>query len=471
MTLARRTRSMLTAALELYQGSPRATGWLHRHLARFDEPVRLAVAGEQQTGKSTVVNALAGAEVAPLLLADGQTVTWYRAGREVSVLAHPPAGPPWQLPAAEVDGRLDVDGGGLDVAQVERVVVDWPSNALRDLTLVDTPALDDTQSVESVAMDADAVLYLLPQPDPGLLGPLRAMHDHPIALAAPVVSLVVLARADELGAGRPDALISARQVARRLRREPGVRELAQDVLPVTALLGHTARTLREHEFAMLAALARVPRTELESLLRSADRFVGGPEVGGLTGQERGDLLARFGIFGVRLAVTLLRGGISGVPALAEELARRSGLDDLRDAITLYLAARRPVLKARSALIALEVLLRMEPRPGTAGLLADLDRTVAGAHEFTELRLLSSLRTGRTVLPEELRDPALRLIGGLGERGSTRLGLPDDAAPAELDDLASRELRRWHARAEDPTLSTEDRWAARVVRRSCAALVR
>ena len=467
MTLARRTRSMLTAALELYRDSPRATGWLHRHLARFDEPVRLAVAGEAGIGKSTLVNALAGAEIAPLLLADGQAVTWYRAGHEVIVLGHPPSGPPWQLPAAEADGGLDVDGSGLETAQVERVVVDWPSRALRDLTLIDTPPLDGDAAIERVAMDADAVLCLVPQPDPALLGPLRAMHDHPVALAAPIGSLVVLARADELGAGRPDALESAQQVARRFRQEPGVRELAQDVLPIAGLLGHAASTLRDNEYAMLAALSRV---DIEPWLRSADRFVTAPDLAGLTGQERTKILTRFGIHGVRLAVTLLREGVTGRAALAAELSARSGLDDLAEAITLYLVSRRPVLKARSAMIALEVLLRMEPRPGAAGLLADLDRTMAGAHEFAELRLLSSVRSGRTTLPEDLLEPALRLIGALGERGSTRLGLPEDVPVADLGERAAWELRRWHARAEDPGLSTEDRWAARVVRRSCAALI-
>jgi hypothetical protein len=228
--------------------------------------------------------------------------------------------------------------------------------------------------------------------------------------------------------------------------------------------------MRDGEYGMLAALAGLSRGELEPWLVSADRFTAGSDLAGLTGQERGKLLARFGIHGVRLAVTMLRSGTTGHAKLATELTERSGLDDLAEAITLYLVGRRPVLKARSAMIALEVLLRMEPRPGAAGLLADLDRTLAGAHEFAELRLLSSVRSGRTTLPEDLHEPAMRLIGALGERGTTRLGLPEDAQPADLGERAAWELRRWHARAEDPALSTEQRWAARVVRRSCAALL-
>ncbi|SFP69442.1 hypothetical protein SAMN05421810_103124 [Amycolatopsis arida] len=332
--------------------------------------------------------------------------------------------------------------------------------------MVDTPPLDaaEPDTVERTCMDADAVLYLVPRPaqvDPRLL---RAMQDHAIARAAPVNALAVLSRADELGGGRVDALISARQVARRHRRATELGGLCQDVLPVAGLLADAGRTLREDEVGAFAVLARVPRAELDPHLLSADRFAGPAVPGGLPAEVRAGLIGRFGLFGVRLAVTLVRQGTGGAEALAAELVRRSGLAELVAGIDRWFVAPRPVLKARSALIALEIVLRNEPSPAAVSLAAELERVVAGAHEFRELRELARLRAGRAGLPDEPRAEALRLLGDEGTAGTDRLGGAGD--PATVLDA----VRRWRAWAQSPLLDAGGRRVAITVIRSCEAML-
>ena len=39
-------RGVLRQALDVYRDSPQATAWLRQHLARFEEPLRVAVAGK-----------------------------------------------------------------------------------------------------------------------------------------------------------------------------------------------------------------------------------------------------------------------------------------------------------------------------------------------------------------------------------------------------------------------------------------
>lgn len=470
MTLDDVTRTMLGAALDVYRDSPRATGWLHRHLARFDEPLQLVVVGPAGSGKSTVVNALAGDEIAPVEIGGEQALTYYRDGQAPRALAHPASGPPWELAASRVGRRLDIEPTGLTSAQVERVAVDWPGRALRDLGLIDTPGIhDDTppHTVEGICMDADAVLYLVRSANSAELRFLRSVHDHPIARATPVSSLVLLTRADELGAGRVDALISARQIARRFRREPQVRELCQDVHAVAGLVAATGRTLRDAEFSALSALASISRADLEPHLMSVDRFVNSPLV---LPVPPADLLARLGLFGIRLAITLVRRG-STPQSLAADLVKRSGLDELRDSIGQNFVERRHVLKARSALIALEVVLRMEPRPAAAVMAADLERALAGAHDFAELRLLSALRTGRIELPaDELGEEAVRLVGGAGCELGARLGTAHEPSPGQVARLAHDAVRRWRELAADPALTSGQRWAAGVVVHSCEVLI-
>ncbi|MFD1149705.1 P-loop NTPase family protein [Saccharothrix hoggarensis] len=452
MTLEEEVWALLEDALAVYRDSPRAVAWLRGHQARFGEPVRVAVAGAPRSGKSTVVSALIGEEFVPT----GAT-TWYQDGPQPK--AH--VGP-YEVPVLRRDGRAFVDA-----PDAERVVVEWPSRSLRDVTLIDTPA---DAPVEHVYGEADAVLYLTRHLHTADVRFLQTAHDHPVARAAPVNTVLVLARADEIGGGRIDALSSAKQIARRYRREATVTPLCQNVVAVAGLLAVAARTLRPDEFAALAALASLPRAELDDHLLSADRFVGEDFPVRLDPAVRRGLVDRFGIFGVRLTTTLIRQGFDTQVKLTGQLVQRSGLGELRDSIGVYFTERREVLKARAALIGLDVVLRAEPRPGSVGLAAAVERILASAHDFRELRLLAALQGGRTRLPGELEAEAHRLVGELGTDPLVRLGLDHEPTGDELRHAVLETLGRWRDHSADPALDHGQRRAAHVVVRSCEGML-
>ncbi len=242
------------------------------------------------------------------------------------------------------------------------------------------------------------------------------------------------------------------------------------MIAVSGLLAHAGRTLTAAELASLAALAAVPRRELESCLVSADRFVGDGVPVPLDGRTRTALLDRFGLFGVRLVTTLIRQGFDEHAALSAELVARSGLEELRESIQQCFTDRHDVLKARSAVLALEVVLRMEPRPAARRLVTALEQLVVSAHEFRELRLLAALHGGRTELPDPLAAEARRLVGGVGTALAARLGFDHEPTGAELHGAVSEALRRWQEQAENHALGTGQRHAARVVVRSCEGMV-
>ena len=137
----------------------------------------------------------------------------------------------------------------------------------------------------------------------------------------------------------------------------------------------TGRTMRQHEFAALTTLAGLSRAELDGMLLSVDRFARVESA--LDTDARARLIERFGLFGVRLGATLIRQGVTDPTALAAELVRRSGLDDLRSLLTTQFAERRDLLKARSALLAVELVLNREPRPAAAPLAAEMERDPRG----------------------------------------------------------------------------------------------
>ncbi|MFI7675631.1 hypothetical protein [Actinophytocola sp. NPDC049390] len=471
MTLADRAHGMVRDALDLYRDSPRATNWLRRHLERLAEPLRVAVAGQPETGKSTLVNSLVGEEIAPLSVEEGrQVLAWYRGGMNPRAQVYPTQAPPRDVPAARMGGRLHIDLEGWRSDQLDRVVVDWPSRTLRGLTLIDTPGIDSSEVGSRISLDADAVLYLMRQPHATDVGFLQSLQDHPIAREAPVNSIVVLSRADEVGGGRIDALTSAKRLARRYRTDVGLTGLCQNVIAVSGLLAQAGRTLADEEMVSLGVLAEAPRRQLEIAMVSADRFAGDGVALRLDARTRLALLERFGMFGIRLVTTLIRQGFTTADALSAELVDRSGLAELRESIRQCFTDRHDVLKARSALLALEVVLRMEPRPAARRLVSALEALVVSAHDFRELRLLAALHGGRATLPDPLADEARRLVGGVGTELTARLGFEHEASGHEMHDAVSDALRRWQEQAENHALGTVQRRAARVVVRSCEGMV-
>ncbi|WP_214406541.1 dynamin family protein [Pseudonocardia lacus] len=480
--------AVLQKAVPHYEDDPRTVAWLTGHLARLDEPLRIAVAGKVKAGKSTLLNALVGEQVAPTDAGEcTQVVTWYRDGRAPRIVAFPRSGPPVALPVDRRDGALVIDLQGRSADELDRMVVDWPSQSLRAATLIDTPgtaSLSTGTSRRTVRFlhpdddtptEADAVIYLMRQLHASDAEFLEAFRDQGVARAASVNTVAVISRADEIGGGRPEAMISARAVAARYRTEPALRGLCQNVVAVAGLVAQTGRTLRQAEFGALRELAAGPREDLDAALLTADRFTAdsGPvtrAAPGLGVAHRRALLARFGLFGLRLSTMLIRQGLDSPAALATELVRRSGLEDLQRVLHSQFAERRDLLKARSALLALERLLRTDPRPGAAGLVGEVERIFAGAHEFTELRLLSALRSRAVALPASVVGEAERLLGDAGAAATTRLGLPADVGPEHVRAAALDALSRWQDLAENPMTARAAADACRVLIRTCEGLL-
>jgi len=475
-------RGVLRRAAEVYRDSPATATRLRDQIDRLDEPLRVAVAGKVKTGKSTLLNALVGEQIAPTDAGECTRVaTWYRDAASPRVTLMPHRGAPRQLPLTRADGRLEFDLRGSAPEDVERLLVDWPSRSLRTTTLIDTPGIASLSthiSARAITLlapddrpsDADAVIYLMRHLHATDVRFLESFYDQIGAPAAVVNTVAVLSRADEIGASRLDAMISARQVARRYRTEPKVRRLCQTVVAVAGLLAQTARTLRQAEFSALCELAQASRPELDSLLLSADRFVAAEAHPTLSAQTRSALIERFGLYGLRLATTLIRQGHREPAGLAEELVRRSGLDELRTVLATQFTERRDVLKARSALLLIDRILREEPRPEAHQLAGEVERILAGAHEFRELRLLAELRAPDVVLPPDVRSDAERLLGGHGTPTHSRLGLESDADPTQLRETVIAALARWQRRAESPLSDHAASDRARVIVRSCEGML-
>ncbi|MCE3554320.1 dynamin family protein [Pseudonocardia sp. RS11V-5] len=481
--VAGRVAALVQAAIGEYPGGP-AEAELRAVADRLAAPLRVAIAGRVKAGKSTLLNALVGQQLAATDAGEcTRIVTWYVDGLTYRVDLHPREGPPRQVPFGRVQGALDIRLEGVTATDVERLVVQWPAPALRTMSLIDTPGMGSTTAalgertealltpeaeLEGAPAEVDAVVYLM-----------RHVHGEDVRFLEtfqdgspdrnPVNTVGVLARADEVGHARPEALEVAGRIATRYAADPRIRALCRTVVPVAGLLASAAAGLRESEYRMIEVLARAP--DLDRLLLTADRLLTAPTDVPLLADERAALLDRFGMFGLRLATRMVRDGeVSGARDLAAALAQASGLPLLQAVLADQFAARAEVLKARSALMALEALVRRYPPPAGSGLAREVERVRVEAHEFAEIALMDAVRSGAVPLSPDEASGAELLLGAAGTDARSRLGLAADAAPEQVRKAAADQHLRWQLRAEHPASSREIRQAARLLVRSCEGIL-
>lgn len=450
--------------------------------ARLDEPLRVALAGSLKAGKSTLLNAIVGQDIAPTDATEcTRVVTWYRSGSTPSVTARYGGDRSLNVPVQRREGRLTFDLGRLTADQVDRLDVEWPASALAQTTIVDTPGTSSLSrdvsartlellTPENSASGADAVVYLMRTLNATDVQFLRQIGAHVGGESGPLGVIGVVSRADEVGAGRVDAMMSAKDVAARFTAELELTGLCQAVVPVAGLLALGARTLRQSEFAAFEALAQVPAEELQLAMLSADRFARDDISLPVDAHTRAQLVDRFGLFGIRMAVALIWLGVRDSPSLAAELVARSGLDELRQVIDVQFGQRADQLKTHSALVSLKRVLTAHPGPETAVLLDATERLLSDVHGFQELRMLGRLRSTEVTLDADELAELQRLIGGFGIGTAHRLGLSDADGVEKQRAAALAAVRKWRTRAEHPLLDQFTARACLVAARSAEGVL-
>lgn len=464
MTLLDEAMELVAVAADVYDDDPVATARIALLRARLRDPLRLGIAGMVKAGKSTLLNALIGERIAPTHAGEcTRVVTWYRYGDTPDVTAHLIDGGRRRLALNRTDGHLVFELGGTDIDEVAHIDVRWPSVSLRSTVLIDTPGIESTTDRishrtrafltpdDGAPSDADAIVYLMRHLHPSDFAFLRAFRDTAAGTAYAVNAVAVLSRADEVGSGRLDAMLSARKIAERYRQNAPLRALSLTVLPVAGLLAESARTLREREFVAIRALARLDRIQRERMLLSVDRFVGTDATSAIDVASRKALVDRFGISGIRLATALAREA-SSAQQLSEQLVQQSGLEDLRAFVRQQFRARQAALKVRAVISGLELLLKDRAHEGGERIVAGVERLTVFSHELRELALLARSRTEGLGLPPEDTVEVERILGGVAVDVPARLGLPGNAGREEIVRRAHELIGQWRERADSPLSS-------------------
>ncbi len=430
---------------------------------RLSGPLRVAIAGRVKAGKSTLLNALVGERLAPTDAGEcTRIVSRYQRGAGYEVVAQLRDGRTEPLGFSRSDGSLDIRLGSLAETDIATIDVSWPTSALAEMTLIDTPGLasiNDENSrrtrefLEADAdrpSDADAVIYLIRHAHSTDIAFLDAFMDRSVTAASPVNAVAVLSRADEIGGGRLDAMESSSRIARRYEADPQLTGLCAAVVPMAGLLAETGLTLREDEVASLRILASTDDQLLSTMLLSADYFC---EISSsdLTVEIRRELLGRLGMFGVRLAMQEMRSGRASTAAtLGPILVEQSGLVELRRLISRHFGPRARVLQARTAMSSLRTICRTvrgtDPAL-SAEIERELERIEVTTIEFAQVRGAHLVSTGAVQVTPEERSELDRITSG--KAGAAVLGLPAGATTDDVRAAAIAGISRWRTKAGDP----------------------
>src|ERR1700752_4226003 len=112
-----------------YQHRPDVHNERERIVYRLTQPIRIALAGTLKAGKSTLVNALVGEDIAPTDATEAtRIVTWFRHGPTPKVTANHRGGRRSNVPIARDphDRGLTFSFSGLDPVDVLDLDVEWP---------------------------------------------------------------------------------------------------------------------------------------------------------------------------------------------------------------------------------------------------------------------------------------------------------------------------------------------------------
>ena len=351
----RRRRASSTPHARLYAGDSVAEAVLDGYARRLREPLRLAVAGMVKAGKSTVLNALIGEQIAPTDAGEcTKTVTWYRYGRSATITAHLHGGAEVRLPVTRSDGALVLDLGSRspreDVAWIDVV---WPSESLRSTVLIDTPgiaSLSQDVSERSTRFltptrspsEADAILYLLRHIHASDVHFLEAFRD----TAAGAVADRQRRRASSPAPTRSAPVASTRCSRRRGSPSATVATASCDPWRSSASRspGSSPRVLARSARASSRRSASSPHSIALCATGCSSRWTASSlstDDSTLSVTERRDLLARFGIFGVRLGAALVRGGARTSSQLSERMVAQSGLIDVQRFVADQFRSRAP----------------------------------------------------------------------------------------------------------------------------------
>lgn len=428
-------------------------GQLTRLRASLSEPLAMAVAGHTSAGKSTLVNALIGHQIAPTAATEcTRVITWYRFGPESPqiICKDGTRQPLWFDDTARHQGLRQLPAQ-LPVPEnsVQHLDVPLDFDKLRHITVIDTPGLSGDEGLageteillESGA--ADVLLFVLGgaeirASEHDTLSAFRRTSRSRYSFAGN--SIGVLSRADTYPGSNAHTVAAAHSA-----------NLAGLLAGVVPLMGRIAATTETGAFNQshtdaLHTIAALPAEQRASMLRTAPRFLDSPTLSDeqLPRSQRVGLVERLAIHGIAALTEPSFAGAT-TAALYDTMRNMSGIELLSTRLQALFVRRQAIHKSVRILAAVDKLAKTTGRGTTRETLLDhVDdiRHSPNMHGLNEIRALCALYSGTAALADPvMHDAALRLFEGISP--AQRLGCVQ-ADPGTLARTARAAVSTWQA---------------------------
>ncbi len=440
------------------------------------EPLRVAFAGRVSMGKSTLVNALLQAPVAPM--GDRETtkvVTRFEAGEFERVELKLRDGTKRQAFLTPTGVLPPIYPVSSEQLREVRVLLPY-APVLRRITLIDTPGLESLNEAASnrtneslfsrdsraAIADADALVYLMRTGTEDDAAAVAAFNE----LTAP--DLCALNAVGVLNCKTEHSISEQGRVARRLKGVPAFRNRVSDVIPVACLLANAVASamLDESDAANLRTLAGYDQGDL---LIDVDEYLEVPC--GVGQQERQRLLDLLGISGLRMALETIRSATGRLGDINAALLEKSGLPRLLQVIDGTFANCADQIKAGQTLVAVTRLsYQAEAASGhRARVMIETLRSEPEMHGIQELWALQQCARPDLDLPEWVTTELARVA--VEETASSKAGVPDGASAQEILEAARAGASRAHAYAARLPVTRPEARIAETLRRSYTNIYR
>lgn len=456
--------ALLASVTALLDDTARALGHVDGQLTRLRAslfgPLAMAVVGHARAGKSTLVNALIGHQVAPTTATEcTRVVTCYRFGSEHAqvICKDGTRHPLWCTDDAPHQGvRQLPEQLPVPEKSVERLDVALDFGELRHLTVIDTPGLSGDARVagqiESLLASgaADVLLFVLAgaeirDVDHDTLSAFRRNCFSRYSFAGNSVG--VLSRADTYPG--PDPMVHASTIATKHSAE--LKGLLAGVIPIMGRIAATCKTgaFEQTHTDALYEIAALPTDQRTSMLRTAPRFLDSPALTNehLPRAQRVSLVEHLGIHGIR---ALTEAALAGAPIarMCDTMRHMSGIEVLSTRLDTLFVRPRTIHKTVRVLAEIEKLANATARGPVRKMLLDgIEdiRTSPGMHVVNELRALTALYSDAAILGNPMMyDAALRLFENTSP--AERLGCAQ-ADSSALIRTARATVNTWQAFAD------------------------